>query len=395
MARIVFAWELGGHTGHVTTLMPVARAMQERGHDVRFLLRDPRAGADLEGASRIARAPAPIWVGPATYANPLNFGQILHNFGYQYPDSLRQLIEAWRERLADADAVIANVAPAAHIAARTLGLPSFEISQGFHVPPPTMPAPPLRHWEAAPRAELEAGDRAVLRAINATLAAHGAKPFATIGELFASRAMLLTYPELDIYPERGPAEYYGVTQSGEGSAVPAWPEGRGPRVFGYLYNYFTGLEPLLAALERLQARTLLLCRGAHPDLVRKFSGGSVQILNEPMAVSRVLPQSDVVVCHGSHQMTAQSLLGGKPLLMLPTQLEQLLIMRRVVRYGAGLGVDPGVPDADYAKALGELAGPAHAAQAQAFAAKYAAHRQEAALATMIRRVEAALAERAP
>jgi UDP:flavonoid glycosyltransferase YjiC (YdhE family) len=394
MAKIVFAWELGGHTGHVTTLMPVARAMQARGHDVRFLLRDPRAGADLEGAADIPRAPAPVWTGPARYENPLNFGQILHNFGYQHPDSVRQLIDAWRERLASADAVVVNVAPAAHIAARTLGIPSFEISQGFHVPPAAMPAPPLRHWEPAPRAELEAGDRAVLAAVNATLGAHGTALLETVGDLFAGRALLLTYPELDIYPERGPADYYGVTKSAEGSSAPAWPDGRGPRVFGYLYHYFTGLEPLLESLERLQAPTLLLCRGANPALVRKHAGGSVRVLNEPMAVSRLLPRADLVVCHGSHQMTAQSLLAGKPLLMLPTQLEQFLIMWRVVRFGAGLGIDPSVPDADYAKAIVELAGPAYAAKAQAFARRYAAHDPEAALATMVGRVEAALARRA-
>jgi UDP:flavonoid glycosyltransferase YjiC (YdhE family) len=394
MARIVFAWELGGHTGHVTTLMPVARALQAHGHEVRFLLRDARAGADLDGAGEIPRAPAPIWAGPATYENPLNFGQILHNFGYQYPDSVRQLIDAWRERLAGVDAVIANVAPAAHIAARTLGIPSFEISQGFHVPPATMPAPPLRHWEPAPRAQLEAADSTVLAAVNATLAAHGAQTIGTIGELFAGRALLLTYPELDIYSERGPADYYGVTRSGEGSAVPGWPEGRGPRVFGYLYNYFTGLEPLLAALRRLQARTLLLCRGANPALVQQYAGSSVRVLNEPMAVSRVLPQADVVACHGSHQMTAQSLLAGKPLLMLPTQLEQFLITWRVVRLGAGLGVDPAVPNADYAAAISALATRDHADQARSFAHRYAAHDPEAALVTMIERVEAALARRA-
>jgi len=394
MARIVFAWELGGHTGHVTTLLPIARAMQARGHQVRFLLREPKSGADLAGAAEIPRAGAPIWIGPAQYANPLNFGQILHNFGYHLRDSLRQLIDAWRERLADAQAVVANVSPAAHIAARTLGIPSFEISQGFHVPPPTMPAPPLRHWEPAPRAELEAADGAVLAAINATLVAHGAPPIGTIGELFVGRAMLLTYPELDIYPERGPADYYGVPKSGEGSALPEWPAGRGPRVFGYLYNYFAGLDPLLAALKRIDAPTLMLCRGINPDLLRRHQGGSVHVTGEPMSVSGLLPQADLVVCHGSHQMTAQSLLGAKPLLMLPTQLEQFLIMRRVVRFGAGLGVDPAVPDADYGRAIEEVATPRFAAKAAGFAGRYANHDPDAALATMMQRIEAALAPRA-
>lgn len=394
MAEIVFAWELGGHTGHVTTLMPIARALQSSGHQTRFLLRELKAGADLAGAAEIARAAAPIWVGPGCFANPLNFGQILHNFGYQYPASVRQLIDAWRERLAGADAVVANVAPAAHLAALTLGIPSFEISQGFHVPPPTMPSPPLRHWEPAPRAALEAGDRAILTSMNATLAAHGVAPLATIGDLFAGRAMLLTYPELDIYPERGPADYYGVPKSGEGDSAPEWPAGRGPRVFGYLYNYFAGLDPLLAALERAQARTLLLCRGAHPDLVRKYAGSSVRVLDEPMSVSRVLPQADLVVCHGSHQMTAQSLLAGKPLIMVPTQLEQFLITWRVVRSGAALGIDPSVPDADYLKAFDALGTGRYGSAARAFAQRYADHDADAALATMVQRVERAVAGRA-
>jgi hypothetical protein len=218
--RFDLAWELGGHTGHVTTLLPFAQALRARGHAVRFLLKSLAAGEDLEGMDAIERVAAPIWVGPHRFQNPRNFGEILTNFGYADPPRLHELIEAWRERLAGTAAVIANVAPAAHVAARTLGVPSFEISQGFHIPPPTMPSPPLRHWEPAPRAELEAADRAVLAAINDVLRAYAVAPLATIGDLFEGRAMLLTYPELDIYPERGPAEYIGIprTPSGPGAA---------------------------------------------------------------------------------------------------------------------------------------------------------------------------------
>jgi UDP:flavonoid glycosyltransferase YjiC (YdhE family) len=183
-----------------------------------------------------------------------------------------------------------------------------------------------------------------------------------------------------------------VPKSGEGAAVPEWPAGSGPRVFGYLYNYFAGLDPLLAALRRLDAPTLLLCRGVNPELVQRHAGASLLVTGEPMSVSRLLPQAQVVVCHGSHQMTAQSLLAGKPLLLLPTQLEQFLIMRRAVRFGAGLGMDPSVPDADYAKAITELvANPTYARRAGEFAARYAGHDADAALATMIGRVESAIA----
>jgi hypothetical protein len=258
-----------------------------------------------------------------------------------------------------------------------------------------MPSPPLRHWEPAPRALLEAADRTVLAAINDALQAHDAAPIGTIGELFAGRAMLLTYPELDIYPERGPADYYGVPSSGEGSATPAWPPGRGPRVFAYLYHYYAGLEPLLAALRRLDCPTLMLCRGIGAGLRQAHHGGPIHISEQPMSVSRLLPQADLVACHASHQMTAQGLLAGKPLLMLPTQLEQFIIMWRVVRLGAGLGIDAGVRHADHASAIAALAErPEYAARARQFAQRYAAHDAAAAQATMIARCEAAIARAA-
>lgn len=390
--RIDFAWELGGGTGHVATLHPIARAMQARGYAVRFLQRDVAAGADLEDAAAIPREAAPVWVGPMPYASPLNFGEILHNFGYASESSLRPLVEAWRERVAGAVAVVANVAPAAHLAARTLGLPSFEISQGFHVPPPAMPSPPLRDWEAAPRARLEAADHRVLEAINAVLDGYGAEALGTIGELFSGRELLLTYPELDIYPERGASDYFGITDAGEGGALPDWPAARGRRVFAYLYRDHPQRDRMLEALRALELPALVFCRGLDAATRVRCTSATLAFSERPMAVSRMLPQCDLVVCHGSHQMTAQALLGGKPLLMLPTQLEQFLITRRVVRMGAGLGVMPEVKDADFSAALAELArNPAYAKAARAFAQRYAAHDRRAALATIVARCEAGLA----
>jgi hypothetical protein len=255
-----------------------------------------------------------------------------------------------------------------------------------------MPSAPLRHWEPAPRARLEAADRRVLEVINTVLEGCGAPPLSTIGELFAGRLMLLTYPELDIYPERGPSDYYGITDSGEGKAEPGWLPGAGPRLFAYLYSYYKGLDPLLAAIAARQQPALVFCRGIDAKLKEKYERSSIRFSAEAMAVSRVLPGADIVVCHASHQMTAQALLAGKPVLLLPTQLEQFLIMRRLVRFGAGLGIAPEVPNADYAAALKALAeNREYAAKARDFSGRYAGHSRDAALATMVGRIEAALA----
>jgi UDP:flavonoid glycosyltransferase YjiC (YdhE family) len=391
--EISFAWELGGNTGHVVTLHPIALALKERGFRVRFLQRDPGAGTDLERAAEIPREGAPVWVGPPVHENPLNFGEILQNFGYAQVASLRPLVEAWRERLRNSRMVVASVAPAAHLAARTLGIPSLEVSQGFHVPPAVFPAPPLRDWEAAPRARLERADQLILNTVNQVLEEHRAAPLETLGDLFTARSALLTYPELDIYPERGPAEYYGIPHSAEGSALPGWPSGEGPRILAYLYGYYDRLGAVADSLASSGARVLAFARGADAAVKSRHRGGPVHFSDEPMAFSRLLPSCDAVFCHASHQTTAQALLAGKPLLMAPTQLEQFIIMRRVVRQGGGLGLASEVADPDVGAAVRELLGnPKYAENAQQFAARYAAHGRDAALETLTDRIERTVRE---
>jgi len=124
-------------------------------------------------------------------------------------------------------------------------------------------------------------------------------------------------------------------------------------LFAYLYSYFKGLDPLLAAIAASKFPALVFCRGIDPGSVKNTTRFD-PFLGRSDVVSKLLPQADAVVCHASHQMTAQALLAGKPVLLLPTQLEQFLIMRRLVRFGAGLGIAPEVPNADYASALAAL-----------------------------------------
>ena len=110
------------------------------------------------------------------------------------------------------------------------------------------------------------------------------------------------------------------------------------RAFSPTSTTTTGISTHFLAASSLRLPALVFCRGVPRSQAEKYARGSVHFPEEPMAVSRLLPQADLVICHASHQMTAQALLAGKPVLLLPTQLEQFLIMRRVVRYGARVWV---------------------------------------------------------
>ena len=392
MARIELAWELGAGTGHYSTLLPIGLELKARGHEVRFHLREHDVGMDLPGALDIPRQGAPIWVGPTPFPNPVNYGEILINFGYANRSQFEPLLAAWRERIAGANLVIANVAPAALLAARTLGVPALEISQGFHTPPPVFPSPALREWEPPPTAKMRAADQQVLTAINAILGAFGSEPLATLGELFLGRSILLTYPELDIYPGRPSAEYAGIVPTGELGANPIWPAASGPRVFGYLYKYYVGLPKLLAAIADLDVPALIFCRGIEKTLRQKYRNAPIVFSDVPMSVTQLLPRADIVICHASHQMTAQALLAGKPLLLLPTQVEQMLIARRVERIGAGVAVAQASPASDFSVPLAILTeNKGHGESAASFAARYARLDRTAVLAKIADRCEQLLA----
>jgi UDP:flavonoid glycosyltransferase YjiC (YdhE family) len=394
MARIELAWELGGNLGHVSVLLPIALALKDRGHEVRLFLREIAPARDFPGADQVASEGAPIWVGPTPYPNPINFGQILLNFGYANPSQLEPLIEAWRERLSGADLIVSHCSPSALIAARTLGIQSVEISQGFHVPPAAFPTPALREWESVPIPALQAADLQSLEAINAALSRHSSAPLRTLGDLYSSRSVLLTYPEIDTYVNRSDAQYVGIVPTGESGAVPVWPAGSGPRVFAYVYSHYVGLPNLLAALAELDVPTLAFCRDIDPGLKARYQSSTLRFSDAPMSVSAMVPQSDLVICHANHQMTAQALLAGKPLLLLPTQVEQMLIARRVERIGAGVTVAPVSPTSDFALPLAILAeGKGHAECARAFAARYDRLDRAAMLAGIADRCEQRLASR--
>lgn len=394
MARIEIAWELGGNLGHVSVLLPIAMALQERGHRVRLFLREIAGVKDFPGADQIASEGAPVWVGPTPYPNPINFGQILLNFGYADPSQLEPLIQAWRERLAGAGLIVSHCSPSALIAARTLGIPSIEISQGFHAPPAAFPTPALREWEPVPIRALQAADLQSLATINAVLSRYRSAPLETLGELYASRPVLLTYPELDPYASRWDAQYVGIAPTGESGAVPVWPEGSGPRVFAYLHSHYIGLPNLLAALADLDVPTLTFCRGIDQGLKARHQSSTLRFSDSPMSVSAMVPQSDFVICHANHQMTAQALLAGKPLLLLPTQVEQMLIARRVERIGAGVAVAPVSPASDFALPLAILAeGKSHVTCARAFAARYARRDRATVLSDIAQCCEERLASR--
>lgn len=349
MSRFLFAWELGGGLGHLGPLLPVARGLRARGHQVAFALRDLSGLAALDPAAELQALQAPVCIRnyPGLAEPPLNYAEVLMRYGYLEPDTLGGLVRGWRElvRLTGADVIVADHAPTAIVAAKTLGLRCALTGNGFYVPPMVSPTPSMRPWVSVPPARLADSDRRVVDTMNAVFDAFGSARIAHLHELFDVDAIVMTaLAELDQYTGRGEADlkrmvFCGpVASIGADAAAPVWPAIEGKRIFAYLKPDYPHLTAVLNALATSAQPCLIYGLGSGPGTLA--AAANLAFATRPVDVEAAGRECAIGICHASSTTTGALLLAGRPLLLLPMQLEQFLAGNRVAELGAGLVINP-------------------------------------------------------
>ena len=389
--RILIAWELGGNFGHLARCLPIAEGLRRRGHEVVFAVRDTRAAAALPAPAGMTLVQAPLLGAKARLARPpASYAEILLGEGYADAPGLHGAVDAWRGllRLARAEALLADHAPTALLAAHIGGVPHLAIGNGFAVPPEVSPPPSIRPWEAVPRTRLLQAGRAVDAAIAAVAARFGHAGTVGLGDLFGTRDLLDTFVELDPFPARRGGDYIGPIFSLAGSRTVPWQAREGRKVLAYLRPDVPGFAALMAALGGLDAETLCVAPGLGPAQARRLAGPRLRIATAPLALAPLLPEADLVVSYGGNGMTAQALLAGKPLLLAPRLVEQHLGAGAVAGLGAGILMGADRSREAFGRALAALLGdPRPAACARGFADKYAGFTPDRAVARAIAAIE--------
>jgi len=339
MASILYAWEFGSAFGHVGAFLPLGERLRARGHDVRMAL------PQIDSAAALLRKHGFEWLQSPTIPEqprpgpPLSYADILLRFGYASVDTLLGLVVAWREliKLTRSELVLPDHAPTAILAARTLGIPILTFSYGFCVPPPVSPSPNMRSWIHIDPTHLEKSERLELFGVD--------------------EPSLMTFPELDHYADqRGPTTYWGCLVSSVSSAPPPWPPCSGKRIFAYLRSDIRHAGAVLAAIVRSGQPSVVVFPDMPNELRAHCAHPNIALSSVPLDTVRVLAETDLAITYGGHGLTAAFLLAGKPLLVLPGQLEQYMLARRVENLGAGLLVDPEQPSGDLLSKIQRLTG---------------------------------------
>lgn len=369
MARILFAWELGGGLGHTLVHVGLARRLRAAGHQVIFAIRDLAQAEGVIGRHGFHYLQAPVRMRAVTepLPNAVSYPQILHNIGFSDAAGLLSQVKAWRllYTIVQPAMVVFDHSPTALLAAADLAAHKVHIGTGFTVPPPLVPFPRLAPATAdtVDPAVVEAG---VLESMNRVREVLGLAPLANVAAILAvDEEVLLTFRELDHYPQRDGGRYWGDGPADSGQA-PRWPALPGKRVFAYL-KPFKNIGSLLEALAARRLPTLIYGPQLPGALVRRHGSASLRFVGEPLNLNQVGQECDLAILNGTHGSTAAQLLAGRPSLQLPLYLEQLITAVRVQELGAGLAaprLQPGgmaaklealLEDERYAVAAGRFA----------------------------------------
>lgn len=272
MRRIFITWELGGGLGHLMQILPLARALAVRGHQIFAALRDiPKAQAIFpEETIKLLQAPFLSQIVHSPIQRPLTFTHILHNIGFEDEEAMAAMCRAWRTLydLVKPDLVLFDHSPTALLAARGHSFRKVPLGSGFCIPPDEHPLPSLRPWLKTDPETLQRDEDAMLARINRVLERFKQEPLDYISQLYTQvdRTLLLTFSELDHYAQRTAQDYWGVWSEAKGKP-PKWPSTSGRHIYAYLKN-FEALSDLLALLKKLSHPTIIVS-DAIPEDVRK------------------------------------------------------------------------------------------------------------------------------
>lgn len=355
MSRFLFTMLPANDLGLPTRLLPIARLLADRGHDVAVFNPAP-APAKLIADAGLLNLPMPARPMPpisGDMAGASAAWDVEEMFGHFFSDvdTLRAATLAHVDVIRDyaPDVVVDSFGLFTCLAARILAVPLASVNQGnFH------PASDGFLWW---KGERPAGLPSAAPAVNTVLAENGLPTVDRSVDLLAGDLSLIVgTPETDPVSSAANAAHVGqiLWQRGD-AALPAWvaalhPDkpliwvySGNPRYFGAAAsNPFDSIVVIRAAIAALAGAPVeVVLTTGYQDLPEEFGElpsnfhHAVYLPGLAMAA-----RADLMVHHGGHSSVMTGLSAGTPAVIIPTSTERESNARRVTSLGAGEIVMP-------------------------------------------------------
>lgn len=344
LRRALLAWESSATRGHVVALSRVAEALSGR-------FECHAALGSLAHADELAPHCVEVIQGarllidyrrrPGGSREPArSYADVLGDFGFGETETVAARVDWWIRlfRARRITLLVADLAPCALLAARTIGMPCVAMGVGFALPPPGLERFP-RFFPDLP--EPHHAEERLLAAL-ARVAVPGFPAPERLPEVFAAdRQVVKSIRAIDPYAEaRHEAALPQINRLGGLRA------GGGDEVFVY-FSHRAALKPaVVEALTRISRPV----RAYIPDLPRAVAErlDAAGVILEPAAVShaRIAARSRLLLGTGQAGITMLALAAGLPSVAIPLNQEQRSNAIRAAALGTVRPLDRDMLDSD-------------------------------------------------
>ena len=391
MARILFTWELGEGNGHIVPHFDLLSRLVKKGHKVFFAAKNLSLAHNFLGpiGVKCLQAPTHHIITKKKQIKVYTFANLLNNIGYYDKNITSGLVCGWYNlfKLLKPKLIIFDHSPTALLASRDLNIKRIQYGLGFYTPPETYPLENMNEFQKLNISQRKMDENRLITQINHSLESIHSKPLKTVSEIFKTDSNILrTYKELDHYSSRlsKSATYLGLVGRPSIGSKPKWPKGK-KRIFAYL-KPCKALPEILYSINKLELATLVVCNGINSDFQKKHCSQYLYFSSKLYDQLKILNDCELTITNGTGTAT-ESLLAGKPVLMLPTNLEQLMTAYRVQEIGAGLYTHASNPVKLESKLKMLLESDSFKIEAINFASKYSPFERQASLDKMIKLVD--------
>jgi UDP:flavonoid glycosyltransferase YjiC (YdhE family) len=353
MSRFLFTMLPANDLGLPTRMVPIARALADRGHEVAVFNPAPAPGRLIADAG-LTSLPMPARPMPAPVFDLMQLSKawdVEHFFGAFYTEEayVRDTLAAYVDLVRDyaPDVVVDSFDPLFCLAARVLKRPLITVLQGnFH--------PASRGflwWED----ERPTGLPSAAPFINAIAAEHGLPPLGRCADLMAGDLSLIVgTPETDPVDASANVTWIGpMVFQHSGAALPAWInelDGGKPLVWVYPGNpryapVATPIDSIVvirAAIETFANEPVhVVLTTGYQELPGEFGELPSNFHHADYVPGPLMAErADLIVFHGGHSSVMTSLKAGTPAVIIPTISERESNARRLAALGAGEVVLP-------------------------------------------------------
>jgi UDP:flavonoid glycosyltransferase YjiC (YdhE family) len=353
MAKFLFTMMLANDLGLPTRLVPIARELADRGHEVAIFNPAP-APSKLIAEAGLHNLPMPLRPMPSPVMDLAQAGaawDVEEFFAALYSDegATSDEFAVYLDVIRDysPDVVIDSFGLLTCLAAHALSVPLVTVLQGNIHPA----SDGFLWWRTDRPADLPSATGVV----NRIAAKHGLAPIERCADLMAGDlSLILGTPETDPLPASANAQYVGpIVWQRSNAELPEWvSELSSDRPIVWVYSGNPRYAPFPTPIDSIVVirAAIAALRGepVHVVLTTGFQDLPEELGTLPLNFSHAsyLPghamaaHCDLMVHHGGHGSVMTGLQAGTPAVVVPTITERESNARRLVALGAGEMVIP-------------------------------------------------------